>query len=56
MSRRNGDRSRFNRLRKQKIHRRTVSSAIVSGSETSSPKAEAAVAAAAKAVKKTKKS
>lgn len=51
MSRRNGDRSRFNRLRKQKIHRRTVSSAIVSGSET----AAVAVIAAPKAAKKTKK-
>jgi hypothetical protein len=55
MSRRNGDRSRFNRLRKQKLHRRTVSSAIVSGSETASPKAAVAVAAAPKAAKKTKK-
>jgi len=37
MSRRNGDRSRFNRLRKQKIQRRTVSAALVpttAGSKT----------------------
>jgi hypothetical protein len=55
MSRRNGDRSRFNRLRKQKLHRRTVSSAIVGGSEKGAPKASTAVAAAPKAAKKAKK-
>ena len=47
MSRRNGDRSRFNRLRKQKIHRRTVSAAIAG--------APAAASTPAKSAAKTKK-
>jgi hypothetical protein len=54
MSRRNGDRSRFNRLRKQKIHKRTVSAAIVSGSGTGS--VETAIAATPKAAKTPAKS
>jgi hypothetical protein len=50
MSRRNGDRSRFNRLRKQKLHRRTVSSAIASAPGSESTRA-AALKSAAKAKK-----
>jgi hypothetical protein len=55
MSRRNGDRSRFNRLRKQKLHRRTVSAAIAGVDEKASPKAAVATAAP-KAATKAKKS
>lgn len=50
MSRRNGDRSRFNRLRKQKIHRRTVSTAVASA-----PGPESTLAAAPKPAAKAKK-
>ena len=50
MSRRNGDRSRFNRLRKQKLHRRTVSSAIAGA-----PGSESTPAAAPKPAAKAKK-
>jgi hypothetical protein len=48
MSRRNGDRSRFNRLRKQKLHRRTVSAAIAAPGSESTPAAAPKTAAKAK--------
>ena len=46
MSRRNGDRSRFNRLRKQKIQRRAVSASLVSATAAPEPAKKASKASA----------